>query len=268
MRTQTRDVLEGGLYAGLIGYATVIVVMAFMNVILGRSPFYTAALFGSALFYGLKDPAALVVAAGPVLAYNGAHMLAFLALGLGASWLVALAERHPTAQYVFLIVLIFIGFHVFGALLLFAEPLLGAAGWWQLGIGTLAAAFAMGWYLWRAHPLLQRELHDLPMGATAEQSEVGSKPTLGERLTAQLERRHWTPLDAGRAAEAVARHYQVAAGKWQVWHRRLDGRIDVYRVSRRESEVSVYDSSQEGRARDVASALNDVQGQSEAVGTR
>jgi hypothetical protein len=166
MRAQTRDVLAGGLYAGFIGYGTVVVLIAALNLLAGRSPFYTAALFGSALFYGLEDPAALVVAAGPVLAYNGAHMCAFLALGLGASWLVALAERHPTAQYFILFVLIFFAFHVFGALGLFAEPLLGAVGWWQVGLGTLASGLTMGWYLWRAHPLLRRELREIPMGAT------------------------------------------------------------------------------------------------------
>jgi hypothetical protein len=150
----------------MIGYGTVVIVMALLNGILGRSPFYTAALFGSALFCGLKDPAHLVIAAGPVLAYNGAHMVAFLALGFGASWLTAQAERYPTAQYFILFVLIFVAFHVYGALGFFVEPLLGAAGWWQIGIGTVAAALAMGWYLWRAHPLLRRELHELPMGAT------------------------------------------------------------------------------------------------------
>jgi hypothetical protein len=166
MRTETRDILIGGLWAGIIGYGTVVVVMAVMNVILGRSPFYTAALFGSALFYGLKDPTQLVIAAGPVLAYNGAHMVAFLALGFGASWLTALAERYPTAQYFILFILIFVAFHVYGALGFFAQGLLGAAGWWQIGIGTVAAAVAMAWYLWRAHPLLRRELHELPMGDT------------------------------------------------------------------------------------------------------
>jgi hypothetical protein len=164
MRTATRDILTGGLYAGLIGYGTVVVVIALLNVLGGRSPFHTAALFGAALFYGLKDPAALVLAPGPVLAYNAAHMVAFLALGMGASWLVAVAERYPTAQYLVLFVLIFVAFHVFAALGFFAQPLLGAAGWWQVGAGTVAAALLMGWYLWRGHPLLQRELRDIPMG--------------------------------------------------------------------------------------------------------
>ncbi len=164
MRAATRDILSGGLYAGLIGYGTVVILIAALNVLAGRSPFYTAALFGAALFYGLKDPATLVVAPGPVLAYNAAHMAAFLGLGFGASWLVALAERYPTAQYLILVALIFVAFHVFAALGFFAQPLLGAAGWWQIGVGTLAAALLMGWYLWRGHPLLRRELHDIPMG--------------------------------------------------------------------------------------------------------
>jgi len=164
MRAQTRLVLSGGLAAGLIGYATVVGVMAALNVILGRSPFYTAALFGSALFYGLRDPATLIVAPGPVLSYNMAHMVAFLALGTGASWLVTLAERNPSAQYFVLVLLLFVGFHVYGALLLFAQPLLGASAWWEIGVGSLAAAVLMGLYLWVGHPVLRRELRDIPMG--------------------------------------------------------------------------------------------------------
>lgn len=164
MRTQHRLVLNGGLAAGLIGYGAVVVVMAALNAVLGRSPFYTAALFGSALFYGLEDPAALVVAPGPVLAYNMVHLLAFLALGTLASWLVTLSERYPSAQYFILVLLIFIAFHVYGALLLFAHPLLGASAWWEVGSGSLAAAVAMGAYLYLGHPFLRRELREIPMG--------------------------------------------------------------------------------------------------------
>ncbi len=77
---------------------------------------------------------------------------------------MSLAERYPTAQYFILVLLVFVAFHVYGALLLFSHPLLGAAGSWQIGVGTLGAAVLMGWYLWRRHPLLSRELQELPMG--------------------------------------------------------------------------------------------------------
>lgn len=170
MRTQTRLAFAGGLVAGLIGYGTVVIVMAAMNVLLGRSPFYTAALFGAVLFYDLRDPAALAVAPGPVLAYNMVHLLAFLALGTGASWLVTLSERYPSAQYFVLVVLMVVAFHVYGALMLFAQPLLGGSAWWEIGVGTAAAAVTMAAYLVLGHPFLRRELREIPMGEVPPES--------------------------------------------------------------------------------------------------
>jgi hypothetical protein len=168
MRESTRVTLAGGLYAGLLGYAVVVVFVGAVNFAGGRSPFYTAALFGAALFHGLEDPASLQVAAGPVLAYNMVHLLAFLGLGFLASWLVSLAERYPVARYVTLFTLVFVAAHVYAALLLFAQPLLAAAAWWQIGSAGLLAAAAMGWYLLQVHAGLRRSLTENPMGAEEE----------------------------------------------------------------------------------------------------
>jgi hypothetical protein len=168
MTERSRLVLAGGLFSGLIGYGTVVVVVSLLNVLGGRSPFYTAAMFGSALFYGLEDPAALAIAPGPVLAYNMVHVLTFLAIGMFASWLVSVAEKYPPAQYLVMVVLIFVAFHVFAALMLFAEPLLGGGAWMTVGISGVAAAILMGWYLLKTHPLLRKELREIPMGAVNE----------------------------------------------------------------------------------------------------
>lgn len=164
MRERTREILIGGLWAGMIGYAAVVVVIALLNVLSGRSPFYTAALFGSALFYHLREPAALVIAPGPVLAFNMVHMVAFLGLGWLGSWLISIAERYPTTQYLVLVVILFVALHVYFAMAFLTRPLLGELVWWHVGAGGLAAAAGMGWYLFAAHPLLRRELHDIPMG--------------------------------------------------------------------------------------------------------
>lgn len=164
MRTQTRNVLIGGLWAGLIGYGAVVIVIALLNVLAGRSPFYTAALFGSALFYHLQNPAVLTIAPGPVLAYNMVHMLAFLVIGYVASWLVGVAERFPAATYFILVLFLFVAFHVYFAMALLARPLLGEIAWWHIAAGSFAAAVGMGWYLFTAHPLLRRELRATPMG--------------------------------------------------------------------------------------------------------
>lgn len=164
MHNRTRDILIGGLWAGVIGYGAVVVVIALLNVLSGRSPFYTAALFGSALFYHLQDPAALVIAPGPVLAFNMVHMLVFLGLGLICSWLVSLAERYPTTQYLVLVAMLFVAFHVYFAMAFLTRPLLGELVWWHVGAGGLAGAVGMGWYLLAAHPFLRRELREIPMG--------------------------------------------------------------------------------------------------------
>lgn len=164
MRDQTKDVLTGGMFAGLLGYLTVVVLFALLNLAMGRSPFYTPAMFGAVLFYGLDDPAALQVSPGPVLAYNMVHVLAFVLLGIFASWLVTKAEQYPVARFAILFVLIFVAAHIYAALLLFAQPLLAGSGWWQIGVVSLAAAVAMGWYLLRQHPILKRGLRETPLG--------------------------------------------------------------------------------------------------------
>ncbi|MDH3291382.1 MAG: hypothetical protein OEO20_00595 [Gemmatimonadota bacterium] len=163
-RSETKLVLNGGLFAGLLGYGTVVVLFALINVLAGQSPFYTPAMFGGVLFYGLSDPSALEITPGPVLAYNMVHVLAFLALGFVASWLVAKAERYPVFRYAVLFVLIFVGAHIYAALLLFGQSLLTGGAWWQIGVVSLAAAVVMGWYLLRLHPALREGLTTLPLG--------------------------------------------------------------------------------------------------------
>ena len=168
MRESTRATLTDGLYTGLVGYGVVVLSLALVNVARGQSPFYTAALFGSTLFYGLDDPAALQVAAGPVLAYNMVHLLVFLTLGFFTSWLVTVAERYPVTRFLVLFTLIFVAGHVYGALLLFAQPLLAEAAWWQIGVASALAAIAMAGYLLHAHPALRRSLREIPIGAEAD----------------------------------------------------------------------------------------------------
>ena len=116
----------------------------------------------------MSDPAQLEITPAPIFAYNMVHMLAFLVLGLLASWLVSKAEQYPAAQFFILFLLIFVAAHTYAALLFFARPLLGSSSWWEIGIASAIAAGAMAWYLWRKHPLLRRELSEIPMGAVPE----------------------------------------------------------------------------------------------------
>lgn len=161
MRTETRLVFGHGLAAGLIGYATVVVFFGVVNLLAGRSVFYTAALLGSALFQGLRDPSLLEITPGTVLTYNMVHALVFVGLGMLASWLVAKTEQFPVLWLLILLGLIFVAVHVYTALVFSAEPLMGGVAWWQVGLSSLAAAFLMGWYLLTQHPALRQELKEI-----------------------------------------------------------------------------------------------------------
>jgi len=164
MRKETEIILQGGLFAGLIGYFTIVLFFAVVNLAGGHSPFETAALLGSALFFGLRDPAQLQVTPAAVLTFNMVHALVMLLLGFVTSWLVAKSEKYPVSHYAVLVVLVFVGFHLFGAAYFFASPLMGSGSWLPIALASVAAAITMGGYLLWLHPALRQQLKTIPMG--------------------------------------------------------------------------------------------------------
>ncbi len=158
MDSDRNQVFAQGLVAGLIGYLTVALVFAIANLFLGRSPFYTAALLGGALFYHARDLGDVAVVPATVLAYNGVHLLVFLALGMLAAWLAWLAERGPEFWYLSAVLFIFVMFHLLGAFLFFTDRLRAALSVWLVVDASLAAGAAMGIYLLGAHPRLRAAL--------------------------------------------------------------------------------------------------------------
>ena len=160
MKTERVQIYWQGLLAGLVGYATVAIVVAAANVFLGRSPFHTAALLGQALFYGLTDPSQLTIWPGPVLAYNGSHLLIFLGLGVMAAWLAWLSERGPHFWYIGVVMMFFVVFHLFGVFLLVNDRIRSALSPWALLGAGFAAMATMSAYLVWAHPKLRSEFRD------------------------------------------------------------------------------------------------------------
>ena len=157
----TRDHSETiwqGIIAGLIGYATVALLVGFIDVALGHSFFYTAALMGEHLFYGLSDPANLVVWPGAVFAYNGLHLVAFVFIGIVAAWLAFMSEHGPELWYLAAILLLFVLLHAFAAVLLLTEDIRAAIPAWTIVIPTLASVIAMGAYLIAMRPVLRHDL--------------------------------------------------------------------------------------------------------------
>lgn len=82
---------------------------------------------------------------------------------------------------------------------------------------------------------------------------------LRRNLIEMLKNLGWAHLDSERAAAFAAALYQAGGGEWKVWPSGNTTGPDQYRVAHRASAPSVYDSPMEGRARDVADALNEVE---------
>ncbi len=158
MKPERVEAYWQGLVAGLIGYAAVAAFFAIYNLASGRSPFYTAALFGGALFYGLRDAAQVAVWPGPVLAYNGVHLVVFLVLGMIASWLAYLADRGPQFWYIGAILFSFVVFHMYGGALLLTSTIRAVIPTWSVFVATMLAGSAMLGYLLWVHPHFRDEL--------------------------------------------------------------------------------------------------------------
>ena len=140
-----------GFVAGLIGYAGVAAFFGFANLVSGHSFFHTAALLGHTLLG--TDPGPDVVAAAPVFAYNGLHLLLFLAFGVTAAWLVEEAERHPPFWYLVFFAFLFGFFFDVALVTLFTIPLAAeAVPWGTIVAANLTAGIGMAAYLGRRHP--------------------------------------------------------------------------------------------------------------------
>lgn len=152
MRPDWQRTLRDGLIAGAIGYLTVALFLGLANSVAGRSPFFTATRLGELLFYGGRAPAA---AAGPAIAYNGVHLVAFLLIGVLAARIVLGTERHPQAYYVALFGAI--AFVLLGTAVAVASSTLFPTGFatWVFPVVNVIALVAMGAFLWTTHPLLR-----------------------------------------------------------------------------------------------------------------
>src|SRR2546422_1013637 len=91
---QLTRILREGFMAGLIGAAAVALCSLGADVIAGRL-FSTPAMLGSAVFWGVHDPAQVVIAFSRVLPYTMIHVCAFIIVGTVAGALAAEVEVAP-----------------------------------------------------------------------------------------------------------------------------------------------------------------------------
>ncbi|MCH8934594.1 MAG: hypothetical protein IIB90_02645 [Gemmatimonadetes bacterium] len=167
---QPQSVVREGLVTGLIGAGAVAVWFLGVDTIAGR-PFFTPAVLGSAMFFGLRDPATVTVGFQAVAAYTLAHVVAFLAVGVIVA--AVLAEVRKTPHLLWLLAEFFLVFEFgfYGVIAVVLAPVSAELAWINVAVGNLIAAGGMGYYLWRTNPVLRQTLQRHLAGAPADDTE-------------------------------------------------------------------------------------------------
>lgn len=158
MKAETRQVLEQGLVAGVLGHIVVAVIFALANLFAGRPLLHTPALLGASMYYGLTDPSLLEIRAAYVFAYNGTHLLMFMVLGIVGAWLTMIADRGWQLWYLATFFFMFVAFHIFGMVQLLALPVRSAFSGIALWVAGLFATVVMAGYFVATHPRLRAQL--------------------------------------------------------------------------------------------------------------
>jgi uncharacterized membrane protein YphA (DoxX/SURF4 family) len=157
VRSGSHPILRSGVIAGIIG-ATAIAVWFFLVDLVAGQAFFTPSTLGRAVFSVLGAVPDSESAMVHVIVYTIVHYAAFILVGIIAAAMVRLAGDEPSVLlgFVILFVAFEVGFYAFVAVLSQVTPL-GGLAWWQVMLGNLIAAAAMGFYLLRKHPALRQQ---------------------------------------------------------------------------------------------------------------
>ena len=153
--------LARGVVNGLIG-AAVVAAWFFVLDLASGTPFRTPAAFGSALLLGAAGPGEIVVTFGLVAVYTVVHVVAFVIAGVVFVALAEQVERVPALALLVLLTAILLEGLILATIGVGAQWVLGAVGWWSVAVANVLAVLAMGWQVWRTHPMLQRRLLEHP----------------------------------------------------------------------------------------------------------
>ena len=107
----------------------------------------------------MTDPAALTIQPGPIIAYNGAHLVVFLVLGLVVGELTYASVRlRQQAWYLVSMLVILVLGHLYVALWVLTQPVRSALPVWMITVAGLVAVAAMVACLLVLYPQLRGEL--------------------------------------------------------------------------------------------------------------
>src|SRR3989442_4357364 len=145
---QLTRILREGFIAGLIGAGAVALWFLVVDTIAGR-PFFTPAMLGSAVFWGVHDPALVVIEYSRIIGYTMIHVSAFLIVGTVSAVLAAEVEGAPPTLYLVVVFFAIFEFRLYVTVAILAQPLLGSLAWWNNPIRYAISVSWIGYYLRR-----------------------------------------------------------------------------------------------------------------------
>lgn len=154
--------LARGLATGLIGAGVVALWFFLLDVAAGH-PLRTPAALGSALLFGASNVEGGALNLGAIAVYTVVHIAAFAVAGTLFVALAEQVERVPGLVLLVVMAAIVLEAVVVGVLALGAQGVLGTLGVWSVLLANVVAVAAMGWYVWRTHPLLRQRLTREPI---------------------------------------------------------------------------------------------------------
>jgi hypothetical protein len=149
-----------GIIAGALGATGVAVWFLVVDLMAGQ-PLFTPATLGRGLI-GILGPGHVDTMLTVVLFYTVFHYVAFAVLGIAVTAIVHLSARHPPVLGgLFMLFVAFeAGFYGLTYVLSLRTPLQEIA-WYQIGMANLVASVLMLGFLWRRHPGVVHQMHQV-----------------------------------------------------------------------------------------------------------
>jgi hypothetical protein len=141
-RPRTGVLFEGSL-VGITGAIVVALWFLVQDLAVGQ-PLRTPALLGAALFDGVRDPAVVSVTPRLVVGYTLVHLALYIAFGLAAAGLFALAELQPRVLFPMFMLVCCLTVGFLAMVTFIAQWLSDAHAPWAVLAGNVLGAAAMG----------------------------------------------------------------------------------------------------------------------------
>ncbi|HXE58362.1 MAG TPA: hypothetical protein VNK43_10200 [Gemmatimonadales bacterium] len=160
------SLMREGLAVGLLAGTVVAAWFLLGDALTGRF-LVTPSQLGQYLLQGDETPSR-AVEPGAVAGYAFLHFVGFVVAGWLAAWLTHLTVRSSAWRVGIPSIVLVVAIGAVGVLAAVRGETGGRLPMWSIGVALVLGAVTMIVYLWRTHPVIGRQLRDVPLGDTQD----------------------------------------------------------------------------------------------------